>query len=340
MLSASSAVRGSQFGARLSALYAVNTAGAVAGAVLAGFYLIGAIGIQRSFLVAAAINVIVGVAALRFARRGDAASSGESGSLATNRGIAASHCRGATRRDRRRRGGVWTGRAGARNRLVPHAAAISRRHDLCVHHDARHGVDGHRDRRRNRIAGAAAAARLAPVARGAAAARRNRGAGVGDLSRLELWRGLANLGRLAGERRGDPAGGDADGHYGAHRAARRRIAGSGRLARHDCEPRGPALLAERARRHRRCAARRLPRAAALRHAARTDCAGGDLRVNRPGADSRARAPHPVDRHGCCRDRDLRSARGTRFRIRSRPPTNGDTDATCASSGATRACRPR
>ena len=78
VLSASSAVRGSQFGARLSALYAVNTAGAVTGAVLAGFYLIGAIGIQRSFLVAAAVNVSVGVVALLFARRGDAPSSGES----------------------------------------------------------------------------------------------------------------------------------------------------------------------------------------------------------------------------------------------------------------------
>ena len=35
------------FGARISALYAINTAGAVTGAMLAGFYLIGAIGIAR-----------------------------------------------------------------------------------------------------------------------------------------------------------------------------------------------------------------------------------------------------------------------------------------------------
>src|SRR5262245_9241235 len=69
VLSASSAVRGSQFGARLSALYAVNTAGAVTGAVLAGFYLIGAIGIERSFFVAAAANVTIGAVALLCGRR-------------------------------------------------------------------------------------------------------------------------------------------------------------------------------------------------------------------------------------------------------------------------------
>jgi spermidine synthase len=64
VLSASSLVWGSSLGARIGALYAVNTAGGVTGAVLTGFYLIGAIGIQRSFLLGAAVNVAVGVAAL------------------------------------------------------------------------------------------------------------------------------------------------------------------------------------------------------------------------------------------------------------------------------------
>jgi spermidine synthase len=64
VLSASSLVRGSSLGARISALYAINTAGGVTGAVLTGFYLIGAIGIQRSFLLGAIINVAVGVVAL------------------------------------------------------------------------------------------------------------------------------------------------------------------------------------------------------------------------------------------------------------------------------------
>jgi spermidine synthase len=64
VLSASALVRGSRFGARVSALYAVNTAGAVTGAVLTGFYLIGALGIARSFLLGAAVNVMVGIVAL------------------------------------------------------------------------------------------------------------------------------------------------------------------------------------------------------------------------------------------------------------------------------------
>jgi spermidine synthase len=56
VLSASALVRGSSFGSRVSALYAINTAGAVCGAVLTGYYLIGTLGIQRSFLLAAAIK--------------------------------------------------------------------------------------------------------------------------------------------------------------------------------------------------------------------------------------------------------------------------------------------
>jgi spermidine synthase len=69
VLSASSLVQGSRFGARISALYAANTAGAVAGALLTGFVLIGAIGIARSFFVGVVVNVAVGVAALVFERR-------------------------------------------------------------------------------------------------------------------------------------------------------------------------------------------------------------------------------------------------------------------------------
>ena len=73
VLSASRLVRGSSFGSRVSALYAINTAGAVCGAVVTGFYLIGAIGIHRSFLLGAAINVAVGAVALVLARRVDEA---------------------------------------------------------------------------------------------------------------------------------------------------------------------------------------------------------------------------------------------------------------------------
>ena len=71
VLSASSLVRRGAFGSHISALYAVNTAGAVSGAVLTGFFLIGAIGIHRSFLLGAAVNVLVGVSALILERRSD-----------------------------------------------------------------------------------------------------------------------------------------------------------------------------------------------------------------------------------------------------------------------------
>ena len=62
-------VRASLRGARplgedASVLYAANTAGGIAGTLLAGFWLIGGIGIGASFRVAAAINVAVGLIAI------------------------------------------------------------------------------------------------------------------------------------------------------------------------------------------------------------------------------------------------------------------------------------
>lgn len=73
VLSASPMVRGPRFSARVSALYAVNTGGAVAGALITGFVLIGAWGMQRTFYLAALINLSVGVAAIAYDRRRPAA---------------------------------------------------------------------------------------------------------------------------------------------------------------------------------------------------------------------------------------------------------------------------
>lgn len=55
-----------EVGTRSAVLYAANTAGALAGALLTGYYFVSAIGIAASFRVAAACNVAAGIAALVF----------------------------------------------------------------------------------------------------------------------------------------------------------------------------------------------------------------------------------------------------------------------------------
>lgn len=54
---------------RLGALYAMNTAGALGGALLTGYVLIGGIGIQRTFYLAAALNLLVAAGAWWLSRR-------------------------------------------------------------------------------------------------------------------------------------------------------------------------------------------------------------------------------------------------------------------------------
>jgi len=71
LVSASSLVRGAGLGSRVSLLYAVNTAGAMTGVLLAGFYLIGGIGMRRTFMLAAVVNVAIGIAAVWLGREGD-----------------------------------------------------------------------------------------------------------------------------------------------------------------------------------------------------------------------------------------------------------------------------
>jgi spermidine synthase len=68
LLSAAASTPGRSDGANVSLLYAINTLGAMTGTLLAGYILIPAIGIQRSFLLAAALNVAVGAIALLLAR--------------------------------------------------------------------------------------------------------------------------------------------------------------------------------------------------------------------------------------------------------------------------------
>lgn len=66
-------VRGEAIAGRVGALYAMNTAGGIAGTVLAGFVLIGGIGMASTIRLAAAVNVAVGLCALvlDFSRRAE-----------------------------------------------------------------------------------------------------------------------------------------------------------------------------------------------------------------------------------------------------------------------------
>jgi spermidine synthase len=77
----SSTFRTTRLGERIGLLYGMNTAGAIAGALTAGLYLIQVHGIRRTFVFAAAVNLMVGIAALllgrTFAAAGHAAADGE-----------------------------------------------------------------------------------------------------------------------------------------------------------------------------------------------------------------------------------------------------------------------
>ena len=56
-------------GSRVGLLYAINTAGAIAGALLAGFYLVPDVGVSRTFWIAASTNTLIGLLAIGASRR-------------------------------------------------------------------------------------------------------------------------------------------------------------------------------------------------------------------------------------------------------------------------------
>ena len=60
----SAVAREERVGGRIGLLYAINTTGAILGALVAGFYLISELGVARSFQIAAAINITIGVIAV------------------------------------------------------------------------------------------------------------------------------------------------------------------------------------------------------------------------------------------------------------------------------------
>lgn len=66
---ASPLVRRDSIASRVGALYGTNTAGAICGAILTGFYLIGTLGIRATFMWAVALNTTAGIVAFLLSRR-------------------------------------------------------------------------------------------------------------------------------------------------------------------------------------------------------------------------------------------------------------------------------
>ena len=60
----SAVAREERIGGRIGLLYAINTTGAIVGALFAGFYLISEVGVELSFRLAAISNIVIGVVAL------------------------------------------------------------------------------------------------------------------------------------------------------------------------------------------------------------------------------------------------------------------------------------
>lgn len=76
-------------GQRIGLLYGINTTGAIAGAVLAGFVLVPGIGLQASFRLAAVLNALIGIVALVASARADAPRvAGGPGPRAESEGVA------------------------------------------------------------------------------------------------------------------------------------------------------------------------------------------------------------------------------------------------------------
>jgi spermidine synthase len=65
----SAVAREDRVGGRIGLLYAINTTGAIVGSLVAGFYFISELGVSRSFQIAAAANILIGVIAIVAAYR-------------------------------------------------------------------------------------------------------------------------------------------------------------------------------------------------------------------------------------------------------------------------------
>lgn len=95
-----------RIGARIGVLYAINTTGAIVGALVAGFYFISEVGVSRSFILAAATNVLIGVIAMAVAFALPRAST--SASASAHEPAAAASAHGGMLTAAQRRAVLWT----------------------------------------------------------------------------------------------------------------------------------------------------------------------------------------------------------------------------------------
>ena len=126
---------------RVGLLYATNTLGAVLGTLLAGWWLIGNVGLTFSFRAGAAVNVTIGVVAIGCSRGLGARCRDElSRTTFASRACALDrqfHARTNAHRRADRLHGVRLRRPRARDRVVPRPRAARERDEPCLRGDAR-----------------------------------------------------------------------------------------------------------------------------------------------------------------------------------------------------------
>ncbi len=230
-------------------------------------------------------------------------------------------------------GGVRICRPGVGDRVVPGAGAVPASHLVCLHHDARHGLGRHRPRQRGGGPPPAADARLEPGARLHPGRDQHRGAAIAGRPRRDVCRRVAHVGPRPGRRRRHPAPGAAHGlrlPRGAGPVDPRRHGHGGPAAR------GPSLLRQRARRHRRRGGQRLRPPAAARQPSRPHRPRRALSGEQPGDAAAGPPPARRRRAGAA----LRWRRHPRARSVRRGPGAPARQGRTRSSGARKGCRRR
>ena len=137
-----------ELGKRLARLYWVNTAGAVAGTIAAGFLLLPTIGLRATFEIAVGLNLLAAALALLLTRKNEVAARAPRRGRARARTSLPKGCCRAAARNATASSPVfcrsWRHRNGLRGWLDPPARHSARQLDVRVHLDAGDVFDRHR----------------------------------------------------------------------------------------------------------------------------------------------------------------------------------------------------